>query len=147
MNIYDLDKKNSENVSEQQKEIRLTSEPKQGVIYVRHSNKDDYQETSLINYCQNNNIDIVDQFIDDSSDTNQPELQRMLHSLKPSMCVVCASMNRLSRNVKDVLKIFDTINKSNASLISLDMSNVPLEPIHYMILNDLYNNMLQPAEA
>ena len=52
-------------------------------------------------------------------DTNRPQLQAMLDNLRNGDVINVHSMDRLARNVQDLLKLIDTILQKGASILSL----------------------------
>lgn len=62
--------------------------------------------------------DINEWFVEKVSgkDTERPELQRMLSYLRPGDQVVCWSMDRMCRNLRDMLEVVETITAKGASL-------------------------------
>ena len=123
---------NTSDINNQENILLQTTAPRLGVIYSRvltiQSNFSIYhQDAELTDYCQKNNIEIVGKFVDISTggDMDRPELQKMLQSLKPGYCVICASVSRLARKLQDLLSICEKIKESGSSLIVLDI-NFPI---------------------
>jgi len=112
--------------------LPLNNESRPAVLYMRISTQyqqnDGYslehQDSTLTKYCLNNNLYIVDKFVEviSGGTMERPELQRMLESLKPGYCVVCNAVSRLSRNLEDLFEIDKRIKQSKATLILLDIA-------------------------
>ena len=91
----------------------------------------DHQDYQIKEYCEKNNITIVEKFVDASKSgkniEDRPALCDMLNKLKTrkNMVVICSQVSRLSRNAEDLLKINRKIQKRQATLIILDL---PLDP-------------------
>ena len=54
-----------------------------------------------------------------TKDNNRPELERMLDFLREGDVVVIESINRLARNVKDLLSIMEKIKEKGVQFISI----------------------------
>ncbi len=98
----------------------------------------DHQDKQLTDYCEKNNIIILEKFSDEGisgrSIERRHSLVRMLENLKPNYVVVCSNCSRLSRDTQDLLDINKRIEKANASLIILDIQLDTTTPIGRMIL-------------
>ena len=62
-------------------------------------------------------------------DTDRPEFQRMMSSLDGYQAVVVTALDRISRNLKDLLEILDTLDQAGVALVSLTQqldTNTPM---------------------
>ena len=76
------------------------------------------QKRDIENYCQKNDLIILDWYIDDGytgSNMNRPELQRLINNcLKHKIkCVIAFKLDRLSRSMVDGLYIIERIFQAN----------------------------------
>lgn len=97
------------------------------------------QDTQLTDYCQNNNLIILDKYSDPSiggaTIKKRPGLIKMLEELKRGIVVVVSTVSRLSRNTEDLLYINRTIMEKGAELIILDLPVPASTPMGEMMLS------------
>ena len=91
--------------------------------YVRVSTKEQNTDRQLIAYKEADET-----YIDKMSgkDTNRPELQKLLNNLTVGDVVVVKSLDRLSRNTKDLLELVEFIKSKQATLKVLDFNGMEL---------------------
>ena len=91
--------------------------------YVRVSTKEQNTDRQLIAYKEADET-----YIDKMSgkDTNRPELQKLLNNLTVGDVVVVKSLDRLSRNTKDLLELVEVIKSKQATLKVLDFNGMEL---------------------
>ena len=91
--------------------------------YVRVSTKEQNTDRQLIAYKEADET-----YIDKMSgkDTNRPELQKLLNNLAVGDVVVVKSLDRLSRNTKDLLELVEVIKSKQATLKVLDFNGMEL---------------------
>ena len=97
-------------------------------IYLRKST-DNYQEYSLDtqlskiqDYCKINKYEIVKIYKDvgsGSSINHRQEFKLMMNEIKRNDTIICYSLSRLSRSIKDVINIFEELDKKNVKFISI----------------------------
>lgn len=110
--------------------LPLNNESRPGVLYSRISTNYqndgfslEHQEKAMIDYCEKNNIYIIEKYSEvvSGGSMERMELKRLLSSLKPGYCVICNAVSRLSRNLEDLLSINRQIKEKKSSLILLDI--------------------------
>ena len=91
--------------------------------YVRVSTKEQHEDRQLTAY---NKADEI--YLDKVSgkDTNRPELQKLLNNLNAGDIVIVKSLDRLSRNTKDLLELVEVIKIKGAELKVLDFNGMEL---------------------
>ena len=92
--------------------------------YVRVSTKEQNTDRQLQSYDKADEI-----YIDKVSgkDMNRPELQKLLNNLAVDDVVVVKSLDRLSRNTKDLLELVEIIKSKKAVLKVLDFNGMTLD--------------------
>ena len=97
-------------------------------VYIRRSTNNlqehslDTQLTRIIEYCKTNNLNVVKVYADSSSGssiTHREEFKLMMKEFKPKETLICYSLSRLSRSIKDVLQIFEDLEKRDIKFISI----------------------------
>lgn len=91
--------------------------------YVRVSTKEQNTDRQLQSYDKADEL-----YIDKMSgkDVNRPELQKLLNNLQVNDIVVVKSLDRLSRNTKDLLELVEIIKIKGAELKVLDFNGMEL---------------------
>ena len=91
--------------------------------YVRVSTKEQNADRQLTAYDKADEI-----YLDKISgkDTNRPELQKLLNNLNAGDIVIVKSLDRLSRNTKDLLELVEVIKIKGADLKVLDFNGMEL---------------------
>ena len=81
----------------------------------------EYQEQTIKEYCQKRNIELLKVFQDTSSGANfqRKELQELLNNLNEIDTVIVWKMDRLSRSVKDTIRIMEIFEEQGKELISI----------------------------
>ncbi len=81
----------------------------------------EFQEQTIRDYCEKHNLDLVKIFKDTSSGAqfDRPELQELLSSLDRVDKVIVWKMDRLSRSVKDTIRIMEIFEEKGKELISI----------------------------
>lgn len=104
------------------------------VIYLRTATKDKKelkaQEQIVRKYCEKNNYDIVEKFVDFGVSSNKefkPELEEMLNYMQsvPFFLIITKDLSRLSRNaiqVYDYIKYCDEICRCDIETVDLGQS-------------------------
>jgi DNA invertase Pin-like site-specific DNA recombinase len=95
-------------------------------LYARvstHKQDTELQKEKLVKYCRLNNIKNYQLFEDRISGANQerPKLARLKTFVKAKKIdtVICTSLDRLGRNLKDLLYLVDFFEENGVKLISL----------------------------
>lgn len=84
----------------------------------------DVQQKNILDYCHHKNLHFLTFYTDEAmSGKNmlRPALQDMLSSLDPGTSVICSSISRISRSVKDFQHIYELITSKGCDIILLDM--------------------------
>ncbi len=94
--------------------------------YIRVSTKEQNEQRQIVamnEYNKANNIDNAIQLIDKCSGTtkNRPNLEMLLKVVGEGDLVVIKSIDRLSRNYKEVTELWQTITNKGADIVVLDM--------------------------
>lgn len=94
--------------------------------YIRVSTKEQNEQRQIVamnEYNKANNIDNAIQLIDKCSGTtkNRPNLEMLLKVVDEGDLVVIKSIDRLSRNYKEVTELWQTITNKGADIVVLDM--------------------------
>ena len=82
------------------------------------------QQKDIFRYCEYNKLQFGQLFCDEGisgGTMDRPQLKQMLDQLHPGVVVVCVSLSRLSRSVKQFQDIFEIIRTKGAHLVLLDM--------------------------
>ncbi|WP_079710180.1 recombinase family protein [Paraliobacillus ryukyuensis] len=111
------------------------SNTKLAALYARVSTEDqvdgysiEAQKDRLYQYAQNNDIEIIGEYIDEGksgkSIDGRPEIKRLLKDANNGKfnAVMIYKLDRLARNTKDSLEIVETLNNFNVQLISYSES-------------------------
>lgn len=83
------------------------------------------QKDIIIEYCLRNKYEYIDCYKDpgiSGKDMNRPGLQKMLSEIESGMVIICVSLSRLSRSVKDIQYIIEIIKEKGASIVFLDLN-------------------------
>jgi len=123
---------------------------KHGVIYSRVStmfqvgeNKHslETQVSDMTRYCDNHNIQIIGHYqdagISGGEMDNRPQLLAMLDALQVGTICICTAVNRLSRNVRQLLTIVERIQEKRAELVLLDIQMDTREPAAKFMLTTM----------
>lgn len=83
----------------------------------------DHVEEDLTNYCNENNIKILDKIVDTTGGTisERPGLIRMLELLGPGQQVICSTISQLSWNSEQLLQIKKHIENVKANIVIVDL--------------------------
>lgn len=89
----------------------------------------DYQRDTLLAYCAKNDwiVDEAHIFVDagiSGKSTDRPEFQRMMAAAKAGQFnrVIATKLDRIARNLKDLLETVDELNAKGCALIVLDQN-------------------------
>lgn len=98
----------------------------------------DAQDSQLTKYCDTHNIQIIGKFCDEGISgwtiSKRPQLQALIKTLRPGYILICAALNRLSRNAKQLLEIYDVISNKQCEIILLDLQLDTSSPAGKMML-------------
>ena len=94
--------------------------------YIRVSTKEQNEQRQVVameEYNKANNIENAIQLIDKATGTNtdRPNLQMLLNVIGEGDLVVIKSIDRLSRNYKEVINLWNEITSKGADIVVLDM--------------------------
>jgi len=94
-------------------------------IYTRvtshdHDDSIEKQTNQILEYCEVNNIEIIEHFCDngvsDCDMENRPRFKLMIESLRPGFVVICTSISRLSCFPGQLLNIIKSIKNASSKL-------------------------------
>jgi DNA invertase Pin-like site-specific DNA recombinase len=114
--------------------------------YIRVSSKEQNesrQQQAMQEFNKANNIEGAIELIDKSTGTNtdRPNLQLMLQVVEKGDLVVIKSIDRLSRNYKEVMKLWNTITSKGADIVVIDMPLLDTRQ-HKDLLGDFISNLI-----
>lgn len=81
------------------------------------------------------NVDLLYSEQESGKDTNRPILNKMLNSIRPNDEVIIASLDRLSRNYKDLKEIIQII-KDKGAILTTAMFDIFLSLLGYIAQNE-----------
>lgn len=114
--------------------------------YIRVSSKEQNEQRqieAMKNFNKNNNISNAIELIDKASGTNtdREQLQLLLKVVGEGDLVVIKSIDRLSRNYKEVIELWNTITSRGADIVVIDMPL--LDTRQYKdLLGDFISNLI-----
>lgn len=114
--------------------------------YIRVSTKEQNegrQQQAMQEFNQANNIVNAIELIDKATGTNtdRPNLQMLLKVVGEGDLVVIKSIDRLSRNYKEVMELWNTITGKGADIVVIDMPLLDTRQ-HKDLLGDFISNLI-----
>lgn len=114
--------------------------------YIRVSTKEQNegrQQQAMQEFNKINNIDNAIELIDKATGTNtdRPNLQMLLKVVGEGDLVVIKSIDRLSRNYKEVMELWNTIISKGADIVVIDMPLLDTRQ-HKDLLGDFISNLI-----
>ncbi|MGL4912866.1 MAG: recombinase family protein [Romboutsia sp.] len=114
--------------------------------YIRVSSKEQNegrQQQAMQEFNEVNNIVNAIELIDKASGTNtdRPNLQMLLKVVGEEDLVVIKSIDRLSRNYKEVMELWNTITDKGADIVVIDMPMLDTRQ-HKDLLGDFISNLI-----
>ncbi len=114
--------------------------------YIRVSSKEQNEQRQVEAMCKwnhDNNIEGAIQLIDKATGTNtdRPNLQLMLKVIGEGDLLVIKSIDRLSRNYKEVMELWNTITSKSADIVVIDMPLLDTRQ-HKDLLGDFISNLI-----
>lgn len=114
--------------------------------YIRVSSKEQNegrQQQAMQEFNQVNNITNAIELIDKASGTNtdREQLQLLLKVVGQGDLVVVKSIDRLSRNYKEVMELWNTITSKGADIVVIDMPLLDTRQ-HKDLLGDFISNLI-----
>lgn len=114
--------------------------------YIRVSSKEQNEKRqieAMKEFNKANNIEGAIELIDKASgtNTNRPNLQLMLQVVGKGDLVVIKSIDRLSRNYKEVMELWNTITSKGADIVVIDMPLLDTRQ-HKDLLGDFISNLI-----
>lgn len=100
----------------------------------------------LDTYVEENNLMLVDRFIDDgysAGSTNRPELQRLLANLDKIDLIIFTKLDRFTRNVLDANEMVKLFEKNNVSIKAIDEEDVDTSTADGMFMFNLKVSLAQ----
>lgn len=100
----------------------------------------------LDKYVEENNLMLVDRFIDDgysAGSTNRPELQRLLANLDKFDLIIFTKLDRFTRNVLDANEMVKLFEKHNVSIKAIDEEDVDTSTADGMFMFNLKVSLAQ----
>lgn len=105
-----------------------------------------YIRTSTINQnldrqkqiMKDNNVDLLYSEQESGKDTNRPILNKMLNSIRPNDEVIIASLDRLSRNYKNLKEIIQIIKNKRKEYFSVTLKIFFANPLLFLFLFSCY---------
>ena len=97
-------------------------------------------------YVEENNLMLVDRFIDDgysAGSTNRPELQRLLANLDKIDLIIFTKLDRFTRNVLDANEMVKLFEKHNVSIKAIDEEDVDTSTADGMFMFNLKVSLAQ----
>lgn len=92
---------------------------------VKEGHSIETQEQTIMEYCVRNKIRFSRFYTEEAKsgkNMERPKLQLMLAELQPGMVVIATAVSRISRSVKDLQTIIETIKSKGATLTLLDVN-------------------------
>lgn len=116
--------------------------------YIRVSSKEQNEQRQVEAMCKwnhDNNIEGAIQLIDKATGTNtdRPNLQLMLQVIGEGDLLVIKSIDRLSRNYKEVMELWNTITSKSADIVVIDMPWLDTRQYKYLLGDFISNLILQ----
>lgn len=114
--------------------------------YIRVSSKEQNEQRqieAMKEFNKTNNISNAIELIDKATGTNtdRPNLQMLLKVVGEGDLVVIKSIDRLSRNYKEVMELWNTITNKGADLVVIDMPLLDTRQ-HKDLLGDFISNLI-----
>ena len=106
----------------------------------------DNQIDKLRAYAEENNLLIVDEYVDEgfsAATTKRPELQRMLSDIKRSEIIIFTRLDRFSRNVLDANEMVKIFTQKNISIKAIEEDDIDTSTADGMFMFNLKVSLAQ----